>query len=432
MQPISELLTQQMAGVSRSARLLVAYSGGVDSTVLLHALVHTNIANPVVAIHVNHQLSGDAQRWQTHCERFAKALGIKLVCERVDVRGCGQGIENAARQARYAVFERHIQAGDWLLCGHHQADQLETVLYRLMRGSGVAGLAGIAPQRPFAGGLLVRPLLGVSKEQVLEYAHSHKLDWVEDDSNGSDEFDRNFLRNHIVPLLIKRWPNAPQQGARAAQHLSSAQSLLDEYASVDLNSLLPRKERVGLSIKMPKADWSTDRTNQLLRLWFKQCGLQAPQVKQLEQIQGFLNAPDDSQPQWVLGRCTFRRYKGRIYCLPALDEAPWEPMLILSERTVLPDGSVLEISSVPEGTFEVRFRTQAVRVHPRLRPHSQTLKKVLQEVALEPWLRSRVPLIYNVAGQPQELVAVGDLWLEHGAAGAPLEGRNIRWYYPEA
>lgn len=194
-------------------RWLVGFSGGLDSTVLLHALKTLVDKQSLVAIHINHGLSANADAWQRHCQAVCQRWGLPLHVERVEIAGEG-AIEERARKARFEAFAQAMAKGDCLLLAHHRQDQAETVLFRLLRGAGVAGLGAIRPQRSFAGGQILRPLLAVDRADLEAYARAQDLVWVEDESNTNTSFDRNFLRQKILPALRSRWPAAdPESGS---------------------------------------------------------------------------------------------------------------------------------------------------------------------------------------------------------------------------
>ncbi len=187
---------------------LLAYSGGLDSSVLLHAasVVAHQRGIGLRALHINHQLSEHAQRWQMHCEQQCAQLGVECLSVVVDVVNVGEGLEAAARAARYAVFSEQLRDQEQLLLAHHLDDQAETLLLRLMRGAGPAGLGAMQATRALAAGTLNRPLLALARASLETYAAQHTLSWVEDESNASLNFDRNFLRHQIMPQLQQRWP----------------------------------------------------------------------------------------------------------------------------------------------------------------------------------------------------------------------------------
>src|SRR5580704_2983267 len=227
-------LTRLMPGFP-DLSVCVAFSGGADSTALLAALVP--LREPrlrVRAVHVDHQLHPDSKLWSAHCRRVARDLGVPLRVRRVDAvaRG-GASPEAAARAARYAALATGLAAGEALLTAHHADDQLETVLLQLLRGAGVTGLAAMPALAPFAAGQLARPLLGIQGRALRAFVQRAGLPWLEDPSNQSEDFDRNYLRARVLPALVARWPAAAATVARGARHAAEAQWLLDELACAD-------------------------------------------------------------------------------------------------------------------------------------------------------------------------------------------------------
>lgn len=432
-QTITDAIADAVANIrpdlGDTGQVWLAYSGGLDSTVLLHALKTEGIA--VKALHVNHQLSSNADTWQQHCVQQCDKLDCGIVVERVEVRNEGKGLEHAARKARYAVFDRYVEGDDVLLMAHHLDDECETLLFRLLRGSGLKGFAGIKKERVLGGGgKIIRPLLSVSRESILEYANIHELSWVEDESNRDIGFDRNYLREMVLPLLQQRWPNFRKQFSNSITLLRESEQLLAEYGRQDLAECGVREERLGSSIDLSKLTaWSTPRVNQVLRQWLETLGYNSPGLRHLEETQKLIAAREDAAPAVQFGGCELRRYKGRLHCVPRLQELvsrtiKWNS----SENLQLPDGSRLAFSGRNPGAdpnLEVKFRAGGERCRPLGRDRSQTLKKLLQEYELEPWLRDRVPLIYL----NDELIAVGDLWVcDAGIPNAPEF--TFSWTYP--
>lgn len=432
-QHAQSLLAEALATLDVRGRLLVAYSGGCDSTCLLHALVALKPAQPILALHVNHGLSPQAQAWQGHCQAFAQSLGVAFIAEQVRVDPRGEGLEAAARQARYGAFARHLRADDVLLMAHHGDDQAETVLLRLFRGAGARGLAGMQWTRALANARLARPWLALGRAEIEHYARLFDLQYVEDESNAQVHFDRNFIRHRVMPLVAERWPEAAHSITRAATLLGHQESLLERQDAEALAGLNPRVERLGESIAFgPLQAWPSAQSARALRQWLARFGLN-PSLAQLEQIMNQLGARDDRQPGMQLGGFEIRRFRTRLYCFSRL-VAPAETALdcdTADDATALPDGSVLVFKptggGLRPGCYSIRFRQGAERGHPSTRGHSQTLKKLLQQYRLEPWLRDRIPLLY----QGDKLAAVGDLWVEKSHYVAE-QGVTPSWRYPAA
>ncbi len=408
--------------------LWVAISGGVDSVVLLHwatqnsrALAARGIA--LKAIHVNHQLSAQSDIWQQHVMRLCTDWSVPLWVKRVNVLVRSESLEQAARKARYEAFEAELAAGDILMLGHHQEDQAETFLLRLMRGAGVQGLAAMPSTRALAQAQLWRPFLNTSKHTILSYAAAHALQWVNDESNSDTRFDRNLLRHQVLPVLHQRWPHAAHKISQAAGHALEAQVLLDEYAAADFAQLDVRTEKFGCSLCVHRLQLlSLSRQKQAVRYWLRGLGHLAPEAKHLDELQKVLAAKSDSVPALWVADYGFRRFAHRLYLLPCALTAPNGTTIEwLGEALSLPDGSRLQIIGC-QAPLSIRFRVGGERAKPQGRGHSQVLKKLLQEYGVPPWLRYQVPLIYRA----EDLIAVGDYWLEAGAS----KGVAVSWYYP--
>lgn len=394
-------------------RLLVGFSGGVDSTVLLDLARQWSAQSglPVLALHVNHQLSPHADHWQQHCQNCCEAWGVPFVAQTVSVVTSGHGLEAAARVARYDAFARVVGEGDLLLLGHHRDDQMETVLLRLFRGSGVLGLRGMETLIPWRGAQLLRPLLGYSKADLIAYAHDRQWRWIEDESNTSDAFDRNYLRHRILPAIRSRWPHLPAALERSAQHCAEAQQLLDERAHEDL---LPRIQPDG-GLRLSDAEipsLAPARIRNLLRYWLRCQQLSLPSEVQLDQILNtVIPAAEDAMPQVNWPGVEIRRYRRALY---ALVPAPADPnqTLWLEELCTqrMSSGGELRVSQVlppspapgagsaslaglRSGLLSLRFRQGGEACKLRGRP-TRPLKKILQDSALPPWWRDRLPLIY--------------------------------------
>ena len=413
-------LLNQLAELERvagkPARYVLALSGGLDSTVLLHALASSRESHgkPLLAVHIDHQLHPDSPSWAQSCARLASRLDVEYVCEQVTVDDrAGRGPEASARDARYDVFSRMITAGDWLLSAHHRDDQAETLLLNLMRGSGPSGIAGIPAVRQFVDGWLVRPMLGVSRDDIRAYAESHDLAWTEDPSNESDEFDRNYLRQEILPRLESRWPQTGRRIVRSAELAREAAELLAELAALDLASMCTAQGRIDLD---GLRALSAPRQKNLLRYAIQQQGLPAPTAAQLQSVLvDLLPARDDAEPLVRWPGVDVRRYRNQLYLLRSPEAATY--------------GDVELVAGAPRGLsdevvragLEIRFRAGGEEFRPSGQTHTRKLKKLLQEEGVVPWMRDRLPLLYS----GDRLVAVADLWLADGVVSEP--GTAVRW-----
>ncbi len=424
--------------VSNETTWWVALSGGLDSCVLLHSLATLNLPVKLHALHINHQISPNANSWQQHCADLCAQLNIPFTAVSVDVKNTGRGIEDAAREARYAVFTLHLTQNDYLLTAHHADDQTETMLLRLMRGTGPRGLAAMAQQRPLGAGTLHRPLLSFTRVELEAYAQANGLSWVNDESNSNDHYDRNYLRNQVMPLLRERWPSFANKWQQTADLCAANEALIDELAAQDLVLADFKTEFVGTSISLSYLEGlSSNRRNNLIRSWLRGQGLSTPEQQHIEQIERqVLAVRQDAETQVTWGDVSLRVYRQRVYALPLAD-LPLVPDVLPDFASVLelPSGFVLHFGFCEKHTkpllktdlsnLHCRFRQGGERCKPVGRGHSQTLKRLLQDYDVEPWLRESLPLIYS----GDELVAVADLWICEGyqadAAGYCLKYERI-------
>ncbi|MXW46639.1 MAG: tRNA lysidine(34) synthetase TilS [Gammaproteobacteria bacterium] len=303
----------------RERPLLVAFSGGADSTALLlalHELLEESGSERLRAAHINHGLHRDSGDWAAHCEDRAQALGVPLACRAVEVRADGRGVEAAARRARYEALEALMEPGECLLTAHHQDDQWETLMLRLLRGTGIAGLAGIREKRRLGRGWLLRPLLDVPREDLRTWLDRRGENWIEDPSNRETGFDRSFLRNKVQPLLRGRWPGAAATAGRTARLAADTSGLLRDLAEHDGRGIARDDfiECQGLLRLSPA------RRANLLRERLAALGVAAPSEARLNAaLDMLLNAAADRHPEARWGGVRLTRRRGRIYISPASD-----------------------------------------------------------------------------------------------------------------
>lgn len=397
-----QLRTYLPAVTSPSAVWWIGFSGGLDSTVLLHALTQLALPVQLRALHINHQISPNANAWQTQCADFCAQHAIPFHAEKVCVENTGKGIEEAARAIRYAVFEKNLAPNDVLFTAHHANDQAETLLLRLLRGAGPRGLASMASVRVLGAGVLVRPLLHFSRTDLEAYARANQLRWVDDESNLDDDYDRNFLRNQIMPLLQNRWPEFKRKWQQTAELCAQQESIIEEVAREDLNRAAPLAARVGQSIDLGALlALSPTRQQNLLRYWLRSLHYTTPEQLHWQQIERqIFHGRDDAQTRVSWGNVALQTYRQRVYVLPVQ-----LPEMQLEFELSLNDTSPRLKADLPD--VHIRYRTGGERCKPAGRAHSQTVKKLLQDYGLEPWLRDKVPLVFS----GDNLVAVGDLWV---------------------
>jgi tRNA(Ile)-lysidine synthase len=411
-----------------AAHWRIAFSGGLDSTVLLHllaSLAKSESLPALSAIHIHHGLQAAADAWPQHCQSVCDALGVPLLIERVKVQP-GASLEQAARNARYAVFSSLTQANDVLLTGQHRDDQAETLLFRLMRGTGVRGLAGMPRQRPMGQGALIRALLDVSRAELEAYAQAHQLVWIEDPSNQDQQFSRNYLRHQVMPLLTGRWPQALASMARSAAHLREAQGLLDELAQIDLAhaAIAHEFEWLGLpSLELaPLAALSAARQRNAISHWLEPF-TQLPDTDHWSGWTDLCDAAPDASPIWRLADGELHRSAGRLWWLsggwlrtPVIG-CEWQSPA--SALRLADNGRVMLSGQAPSGPLQIRYRQGGEVMQIADRGH-RDLKRVLNERAVPGFVRGRLPLLFR----GDELLAVANL---PGLDGHLQHGWKLHW-----
>lgn len=401
--PTDRVRSVLRAHLCAGARLCLGYSGGLDSTVLLHML--TALRGPMDfrlhAVHVHHGLSPRADEWQRHCEAVCRTWDIPLRVEKVAVCRQGKGIEAAARAARYAVYAR--QAADFIVLAHQLDDQAETVLLNLLRGSGVRGLAAMPVSRPLAADAplnLLRPLLGTGRDELESYARRHSLTWIEDESNLDTGLARNHLRREVMPVLRGPFPEYRQAVARAAAHMAECSELLDDLARLDGGP--------------PEADGSLDlsrlsgltpaRAANLLRYHLRQSGLNAPSEAALADLfRQLAGAAEDRVTQWRQGDAVMRVWRGRLHTIGRVADEDGRRVWRGEDELEFAGGRLLFVRVTGQGLSRDRLAGRLVTLRRRQggerlqtdasRPR-RALKKMLQESGIPPWERSRLPLLF--------------------------------------
>ena len=416
-----------------SQSILVAFSGGLDSTVLLHQLVQWRELHPDVAlraIHIHHGLSPHADSWVQHCESVCAQWQVSLVVERVHLEDDGLGIEAQARRARYQAFAQTLLPGEVLMTAQHLDDQCETFLLALKRGSGPAGLSAMGESSPFAGTQLIRPLLAQTREALEAWARQHELCWIEDESNQDDTYDRNFLRLRVTPLLQQRWPHFAQAVARSAALCAEQESLLDELLASDLADCITSR---GTLLLTPLMMMSGVRRAALLRRWL--AGLNAPMPSRdgLERIwQEVALAREDASPCFRLGEYEVRRYQSQLWWVKSVDGQSETVIPWLEWKTplALPAGlgSVQLISAgelrMPQADEAVSIRFKAPGLlHIVGRNGGRKLKKIWQEQGIPPWRRDTTPMLFY----GETLIAAAGVFVTREGAAEDEEGVSLVW-----
>ena len=385
----------------------IAYSGGIDSHVLLYAMAACQKKNSSIqirALHINHHLNPNANQWEHHCKQVAQQLGIPFHVESLKLTlNPGDSIEAVARKARYDVLRNRIHDKENVLIAHTQNDQAETFLLQLLRGAGVKGLSAMPLKKKLGRGYLLRPLLKINREELKKYAEKNHLHWIEDDMNLELRFNRNYLRHEVLPILRCRWPEVFSVISRSASHCAEAAHLLDQLADMNLQAV---QMKDALAIK-PLLQLTPERQRNVLRRWIDRLGFGMPQTKQLEQMRSdILKASEDAAPLFVYDSTEVRRYDDALYISTA--SSPLDTSMTISWNLNHPlnlpgtlgilrathkkgkgISTVIDIQQIT-----VQFRRGGERCQPAGRKETHSLKKLMQEWKIPPWQRDRIPLIY--------------------------------------
>ncbi len=424
-----QLLLQVLQQYPNAQRYWVAFSGGVDSSALLHAMVQLapmlqtlEVSADIRAIYIDHGLQTESShpkstssgmlphslsaQWADHCRTVCDEYGIAFISMQAELSiDKGDSIEEKARESRYSLLASHIEEGDVLLTAQHKDDQAETFLLQALRGAGPKGLAAMPEIKAFAKGRHLRPLLGFSKQNLVIYATEEGLDWVEDPSNQQLRFQRNYLRQKILPLLKENWPAASDTLSRSAAYCAESASLLQQLASIDMATVAHSDNTLS---RVALNHLSRQRRANLIRYWLTELALRVPNHQRLEQMISQLETSAQDRSPFIVWRgVEIRCYRDKVYAMAPLvltDEAKvfnWKLRRQLNETLRLDDGELRAYQTEGDGLriqdnrqIEVRFRQGGERCQPAGQTHSRELKTLFQEWAIPHWLRGRIPLIY--------------------------------------
>ncbi len=407
-------LIAQIDSLQTASRIFVGFSGGADSHSLLHALVELSRREalpPIIALHINHGLHEDANDWSAHCAAVASDLGVEFH-ERVVSVDAGASPEARARDARYRVFESFLASGDVLLLGHHLDDQVETVLFRLIRGAGPSGLAGIPEKRPLGRGLLMRPLLGIPRDQIENYAGSHQLAYLHDGSNDDTRYDRNFLRHEVLPLIESRWPGYRSGFARSA-------ALSGELATLGHFDNLTEYTRYG-GPYLPMDVHDAKSLHRALHGWLKELNAPLPDFVALEEFaRQCMHAQGDKLPELRVADYLLQRWRQGIHLYPVdIDrdfdiscevggalEGRWGSIVWQEANMGLPAGVSIQVRAPRHG--------EAISLGRRPR---RSVGQWLQEAGVPPYLRGCYPLVQV----GDEIIAIPDVGLVSDSSNLSL------------
>lgn len=401
MMDISQLLTF----LHPHHRLLVAFSGGLDSTVLLHQLTRLRDtvapALQIRAMHIHHGLSPHADHWAAHCQAVCEHWHVPCEVAYVQLPTGGQGTEGEARSARYQALTQALLTDEVLLTAQHQDDQCETLLLALKRGSGPAGLAAMPEKLAFADTQLLRPLLNCRRMDLEHWATEHQLTWIEDESNQDDKYDRNFLRLRILPVLQQRWPHFTRSVTRSAQLCGEQEQLLDELLAAQLAELMLKNGALHIA---PLYPMSEVRRFAILRRWLAHHRAAMPSRAALQRL--WLEVAlsrEDASPRLRLGQYEVRRFQGALYWVAVIKvdkekthiwPAPFSPLQITGLGTLAQHSAGMAIRPPQaDEVVSVRFKASGL-LHILGRDKGRPLKKIWQELNIPPWQRETTPLLF--------------------------------------
>ncbi|MBE0482761.1 MAG: tRNA lysidine(34) synthetase TilS [Bacterioplanes sp.] len=431
-QEVGAWLRAELQDYPMSSPIYLAFSGGLDSTVLLHCLCQfPNLKSRLTLLHVHHGLSVHADRWQQHCQQQAKQYALPIVCQRVVVDAKAHGIEAAARQARYEAFTQQIGDEGVLLTAHHADDQLETFLQRWLRGSGLQGLGAMRVRRPLVSKpalnaamvshalspCLLRPLLSHSRSTLELYAQQHRLVWIHDESNDDQRWTRNWWRHELLPRIWARYPQQKMAALRSIEQLQHDQQVLTHL-------LQPYVAQVMRSVTWPNtACWALDLRSlyaldkvlqpYVLRAWWQHVQLPSLSQRLLLQWLQQLQAENDRQPSWPLADGVLQRHQHMCYWYRPVTKIPERVRLTRQDDIPWAGGTVRYRHSGDTPTEEYYLVAAESITERSLRPYQRprkTFKQIFQEHQIPPWLRSAWPVLVDENGQ---VVSVVGLAVDH-------------------
>ncbi|MFT4581134.1 MAG: tRNA(Ile)-lysidine synthase [Gammaproteobacteria bacterium] len=415
---------------------IIAYSGGIDSHVLLHSMSRLcSDKTQMLAVHVDHGLQEASHEWAQHCHLTARDLGVPSHTVTLNERpGRGDSTEDWARRQRYSSIQSMMRTGDILLTAHHRDDLAETFFLQLLRGAGPHGLSSIPQRRVFGMGSLVRPMLNVGRSDIQAYAKLFELNWIDDPSNDSEKHDRNFVRHQIMPKITQRWPGATRRILHAAELQQQAAALLDEVADDRLGSAVEQDRKIirteiFAGQDLPQRRW-------VLRRWIANAGFPIPDSAHLDAMLTLVTARQDSQPRVRWKGAELKRYREHLFLSYQPTETPRVPVncvwniesplethagLLTAKMT---RGRGISAELVVHNVVTVDFRRGGERCRPENRQHSQSLKRLFQEWGVPPWRRSQTPLIF--VGDAVAAVAGICTCAPYGVTGDEM-GWEITW-----
>ena len=436
-------LNESLANARKHKNLIVGFSGGLDSSVLLHgvlALVKKGLLqSQIKAMHVNHGQNSACKEWELFCNQVCAKYGVRLDIKTLeDFNHQSRDVnENSLRQARYQAFGSAIDSENGLLLAHHKDDQLETLLLRLNRGAGTKGLSAMQRSRPIGEGHIYRPLLDFGRKSLEEFAKSEGLDWIEDNSNRDTSLDRNFLRHEILPRIESRWPNYRESWSKSLTLVSEAYSTVESLAQGDMGALLEEPSQaldISELIRLP-----SERQRAVIKHWLLELrGIEIGWNKLFQIVDEFLPAAVASPTNFAFGDYQVSSFRGLLYLVstasPLLDDCLWN-INDKQELTLVNNGLLRATETLGEGissrlvgNLKVKFRKGGENFK-IAGGRSKSLKQVLQEAHVEPWMRARIPLLFR----DDELVCVVGIGVSESVrAENGRKGYSISWRPPRS
>ncbi len=426
-QDFDDIFLNQFSSIE-TERICLALSGGLDSMVLLH-LMHAHLEKKckIRAIHVNHNLNESSDDWSVFCEKQCNELGIDLTIKSIHPINEGFGIEANARDERYRVINESLSLNELLLTAHHKDDQLETILFRIFRGTGIDGLKGISHYMDNEGCTIFRPLLEFSRADLEDYAYENNIEWIEDDSNKNISFDRNYIRNLLIPKIKDRWKNVEESTHRLSLIAAENHQLLDEVASEDLS-----KELDSNSISISCFDsHSLPRIKNMIRFLIEKNEMDMPSMHILNSGLDDLIKNDEKSAEIKWGDYVVRRFNKRLYFLnksetipfQAPDDIPWSIQQSISLDHPIGtleidfrDGTGISLEKCSDN-LQIKFRKGGEKISSSKQKKQKTLKDIFNEKKILPWTRDKIPLIYD----NQHLISIGDFWVNDDFKAAKSE-----------
>ena len=382
-------------------RVFVAFSGGLDSSVLLHLLTTCPRQLEIIPWHFNHGLLDVADDMERFCVEQAENMGLNLRIDHLQLDEVQSNVEAVARSKRYALLAQHSGPGDCILTAHHADDQAETFLLNALRGSGSAGLRGIARQRKLGEALLLRPLLDFSRDQLETYANQNELSWFNDPSNQSLRFERNYLRKQVIPLMKERWPHLQSALSTASELQSEIQDLLDEVAAIDLLQVKSTPSRSISTLDITQLQrLSPARQKNLVRYWIHDAGLPVISHTRMLELMKQMHARTDAIPEITMPDYSVRVYDQRLFLVPQGEQLDYngnfefglDALVEIKQFDLNIDRKeIFERLGIPDQQqkLSLKFRGESQQSSDRHR-----LKRLFQKHRIPPWERAATAQVY--------------------------------------